>query len=157
MRNLAFLELQLEKLTVSKPLRAKNPTIYIIMQDFYLAIVLEIKDKSLIVISRIMSHDITHYRSQSFISLTHVGRSGLHKKLSSAIKVYHGRDILCSNSATTNKLLLFISINYFSKFQIHSGPEFGRLQIIDKNLGIKLSSLTSFLPKTSSYRGLISI
>ena len=110
MRNLAFLELRLEKLTVSKPLRAKNPTIYIIMQDFYLAIVLGIKDKSLIVISRIMSHDITHYRSQSFISLTHVGRSGLHKKLSSAIKVYYGCDILCSNSATTNKLLLFISI-----------------------------------------------
>ena len=110
MRNLAFLELRLEKLTVSKPFRAKNPTIYIIMQDFYLAIVLGIKDKSLIVISRIMSHDITHYRSQSFISLTHVGRSGLHKKLSSAIKVYHGCDILCSNSATTNKLLLFISI-----------------------------------------------
>ena len=81
MRNLAFLELRLEKLTISKPLRAKNPTIYIIMQDFYLAIVLGIKDKSLIVISRIMSHDITHYRSQSFISLTHVGRSGLLKNL----------------------------------------------------------------------------
>lgn len=76
MRNFAFLELRLKKLTVSKPLRAKNPTIYIIMQDFYLAIVLGIKDKSLIVISRIMSHDITHYRSQSFISLTHVGRGG---------------------------------------------------------------------------------
>ena len=110
MRNLAFLELRLGKLTVSKPLRAKNPSIYITMQDFYLVIVLGIKDKSLIVISRMMSHDITHYRSQSFISLTHVGRSGLHKKLSSAIKVYHGCDILCSNSATTNKLLLFISI-----------------------------------------------
>ena len=81
MRYLAFLELRLEKLTVSKPLRAKNPTIYIIMQNLYLAIVLGIKDKSLIVISRIMSHDITHYRSQSFISLTHVGRSGLHKNL----------------------------------------------------------------------------
>ena len=54
MRNLAFLELRLEKLTVSKPLRAKDPTIYIIMQDFHLAIVLGIKDKSLIVISRIM-------------------------------------------------------------------------------------------------------
>ena len=107
---LAFLKLRLKKLTVSKPLRAKNPTIYIIMQDFHLAIVLGIKDKSLIVISRIMPHDITHYRSQSFISLTHVGRNGLHKKLSSAIKVYHGCDISCSNSATTNKLLLFNSI-----------------------------------------------
>lgn len=57
---LAFLKLRLKKLTVSKPLRAKNPTIYIIMQDFHLAIVLGIKDKSLIVISRIMPHDITH-------------------------------------------------------------------------------------------------
>ena len=46
MRNLAFLELRLEKLTVSKPLRAKNPTIYIIVQDFNLAIVLGIKDDS---------------------------------------------------------------------------------------------------------------
>lgn len=53
MRYLAFLELRLEKLTISKPLRAKNPTIYIIMQDLYLAIVLGIKDKSLIVISRL--------------------------------------------------------------------------------------------------------
>ena len=81
MRNLAFLELRLEELAVSKPLRAKYPTIYIIMQDFYFAIVLGIKDKSLIIISRIMPHDITHYRSQPFIALTHVGRSGLHKKI----------------------------------------------------------------------------
>lgn len=157
LRLCAYLELKLKKLTISKPFRTEYPSIDIIVQDFNLAIVLGIKDKSLIVISRIMPHDITHYRSQSFISLTRAGRSGLHKKLSSAIKVYYGCDILCSNSATTNKLLLFISINYFSKFQIHSDPEFGRLQIIDKNLGIKLSSLTSFLPKTSSYRGLMSI
>lgn len=90
------------------PLKKVESTIYIIMQVFHLAIVLGIKDKSLIVISRIMSHDITHYRCQSFISLTHVDRSGLYKKLSSAIKVYLGCDILCSNSATTNKLLLSI-------------------------------------------------
>lgn len=52
MRNLAFLELRLEKLTVSKPFRAKNPTIYIIMQDFHLAIVLGIKDKTGIFVVR---------------------------------------------------------------------------------------------------------
>lgn len=107
----AYLELWLKKLAVSKPLQTKNPTIYVIMQDFHFTIVLGIKNKSLIIISRIMPHDITHYRNQSLISLTHVDRSGLHKKLSPAIKVYHDCDILCSNSATTNKLLLFISIS----------------------------------------------
>ena len=111
LRLCAYLELKLKELTISKPFRTEYPSIDIIVQDFNLAIVLGIKDKSLIIISRIMPHDITHYRNQSLISLTHVGRSGLHKKLSPAIKVYHGCDILCSNSAKTNKLLLFISIS----------------------------------------------
>ena len=73
MRNLAFLKLWLEEFAISKPLRAKNPTIYVIMQDLHLAIILGIKDKGLIVVSRIMLHDITHDRSQPLIPLTHVG------------------------------------------------------------------------------------
>lgn len=142
----AYLELKLKELTISKPFRTEYPSIDIIVQDFNLAIVLGIKDKSLIVISRIMPHNITHYRSQSFISLTHVGRSGLHKKLSSAIKVYHGCDILCSNSATTNKLLLFISIcspsgDFRIKVSTCQVVDFGATSFIV--IGIKASCTSS--------------
>ena len=85
MRNLAFFKLRLEELAGSEPLRAKDPTVYVIMQDFHLAMVFGIKNKSLIVISRIMSHDITHYGSQTFITFSHVGRCRLHEEFSSAV------------------------------------------------------------------------
>ena len=61
MGNLALLELWLEELANGKPLLVKHPTIYVVMQDFHLAIVLGIKDKSLIVIPWIMINHLAHY------------------------------------------------------------------------------------------------
>ena len=42
MRNLAFLKLRLKGLSIRKPFQAEYPSIYIIVQDFNLAIVLGI-------------------------------------------------------------------------------------------------------------------